>query len=221
MPEPTRCPSNPRSSDAMSLRLHADVGLVRACLCGDRRSLAAFDRLLRQVIAPVCTRLEVHRSDRADVHQRLLLRLLIDVPGRAAQLRSYRGQGSLVAWLRICATREILAERRRRHPARAELVAYAHALGDAADPESIALGEERRRRLAAALHDGIAGLEPRLRASLRAIVDGQPTRELATRYGVHRVTITRWAAQARDSLRARVVADDVEGSASDVAELAW
>ena len=108
MPDPTRCPSNPMSSDVMILRLHADLDLVRACLRGDRRSLAEFDRLLHQVIAPVCVRLEVHRSDRADLHQRLLLRLLLDVPGRPAQLRSYRGQGSLVAWLRICATREIL-----------------------------------------------------------------------------------------------------------------
>jgi len=221
MPDPTRCPSNPMSSDAMILRLHADLDLVRACLRGDRRSLAEFDRLLHQVIAPVCVRLEVHRSDRADLHQRLLLRLLLDVPGRPAQLRSYRGQGSLVAWLRSCATREILGDRRRRRPARAELVAYTRSLGDAADPESVALAEERRQRLAAALHDGIAGLDPRLRASLRAIVDGEATCELATRYRVHRVTITRWAAQARASLRARVVADDAEGSSTDVAELPW
>jgi RNA polymerase sigma-70 factor len=209
------------SSPATAVQLHADLDLVRACLGGDRRSLADFDRQLRQVIAPVCARFDVHRSDSADLHQRLLLRLLIDVPGRPAQLRSYRGQGSLVAWLRICATRELLGELRRRRPASADFVAYTRSLGDAADPESIALGEERRRRLAAALHDGIAGLEPRLRASLRAIVDGEATRELAARYGVHRVTITRWAAQARATLRARVVGDDVEGSATDVAELAW
>lgn len=221
MPDPTRSPSSPMSSDAMILRLHADLGLARACLRGDRRSLAEFDRLLHQVIAPVCVRLEVHRSDRADLHQRLLLRLLLDVPGCSAQLRSHRGQGSLEAWLRICATREILGDRRRRRPARAELVAYTRSLGDAPDPESLALAEERRQRLAAALHDGITGLEPRLRASLRAIVDGETTRELATRHGVHRVTITRWAAQARASLRTRVVADDAEGSVSDVAELPW
>ena len=93
MPDPTRCPSNPMSSDVMILRLHADLDLVRACLRGDRRSLAEFDRLLHQVIAPVCVRLEVHRSDRADLHQRLLLRLLLAaIPSSWMQV---------VAWFKI------------------------------------------------------------------------------------------------------------------------
>lgn len=195
-------PAAPRHRD--------DLVLVAACLEGDRSRIAEFARLLARAVAPACARHGLGPADAADLRQRLLVRLLVDTPQRPAQLRSYRGRGPLAAWLRICATREILCDRRRRAPRPDELACYADDLRRDDDPEALVLRAERSLRFDAALRSAIARLDPRTRASLHAHIHGGSTRELAERYGVHRVTVTRWVAHARDVLRAGTSTEDCD-----------
>jgi RNA polymerase sigma-70 factor (ECF subfamily) len=142
--------------------------------------------------------------------------------------REYRGRGSLVAWIQVIAIREGLALRRRERrdgpsPSPSPSIEDALLVAVESDPALALTRRAYRAQFADVFRAALASLAPRERALLRlTFVDGAGTERLAAMYGVHRVTMFRWLADARadllELLRAAVI-DRIGIATSEVASL--
>ena len=192
----------------------ADLYLAWACVGGDPIAIGHFDRAVLERAGRVLARLGLSSADADDVKQDVRTRLLIPIDGGPPRLASYQGIGPLVAWTSAVAGRQGLALMRRQKP-HAEL--DDDILGVTDDPYLAALHDRHRLELKAAFQAAVAGLAPRDRAVLRALlVDDRGIGEIARVYGIHRVTASRWIARirktllsgTRDRLRVALALDD-------------
>jgi RNA polymerase sigma-70 factor (ECF subfamily) len=120
-------------------------------------------------------------------------------------IASYSGRGELRAWFRITATREVL---RLVKGARKDQPLDDEALYDVFSPaDSPELGHIKalyRAEFVAAFREAIASLTAKERTLLRQqALDGLSVDQLGTLYGVHRATVARWVAKARQKLLSR------------------
>lgn len=179
------------------------VDLCLACACndGDTTALAAFDRELRTSVDRAARKVGGGRVDIDEVLQRLRARLLVG-DGRAPAIAEYSGHGPLLGWLRIIATREILMMRRREKFETPLDDDFLFALpAPEADPELEFINQHYRAAFRIAFQQAFAALEPVARDLLRAhYVDGLTFDALAERQQIHRATIARWIARARETL---------------------
>lgn len=130
-------------------------------------------------------------------------RLLVGTEGVPPKIGTFRGTGSLRSWLRRCAVREALSTLRRLRAPLQDLET-APVSDPRADPERSLLRVEHADHFREAFGLALQSLQPRQREVLRlAVLEGASSSELATRYGVHRVTVARWLAAARETLRRR------------------
>ncbi|MGH7857462.1 MAG: sigma-70 family RNA polymerase sigma factor, partial [Candidatus Binatia bacterium] len=180
------------------LQYAVDLYLACACVRGDAAALRYFDRDVLARVDRVLSRLGLSRADADDVKQEVRTRLLVADGDEPGKLASYQGTGPLVQWVCAVAGRQALGMMRRRKPA-AEI---GDDLLDAADdPRLLALKTHHRAEFKDAFQDAVSELDPRDRAVLRAlVVDDQTVGEIATVYGIHRVTASRWIAKIRASL---------------------
>ena len=189
----TECPSHPE-----------DLLLAQACTRGDRAALRQLTGQITAALEPMFIRFRVPQSDRADLRQSLLERLLVTSPERAAKIGGYRGQGPLISWVRVCAAREVLSQRRKRQ----WMVSgseQAYSLSSE-DPETIALRDEQEARVTSALHTALTGISQADHQLLSAyVVSGQNSEFLGRQLGVHRVTVVRRINRLRAQLLERVV----------------
>ena len=187
-----------------------DLFLAAGCLRGDSSALRELDRLL----APIRARLIRRGTDAAladDALQLVRIRLLLPIatqPSGASdpdamrsslgKLASYRGGGSLAAWLRVVVLRQVQTL------LRASPGALETAIGDesiAADAPLAVLAHSHGPALRLMFRAAVAALDERLRQVLRMeIVEQLPHQEIADRMGTHRTTVVRWAEQARTDL---------------------
>lgn len=193
--------------------------LYLACACGrgDARALRAFDeRYLRGVPAAIA-HLGLGKSDVEEILQEIREKLFVvgaegasrladegAAPGAAggARIDTYAGGGRLQGLVRVMATRAAISIKRRQkrevHDPADELLRLPSV---GADPELESVKHELREHFAQAFEQAVAALTPRERNLLRMhLLDGVTLDQLATSYGVHRVTITRWLVKARRSL---------------------
>jgi RNA polymerase sigma-70 factor, ECF subfamily len=170
------------------LALHAAAGFapaVEAFLAGP--FLVARSTLRKLRCAP----------DLVDELEQQLRAMFLVAP---AKLATYAGRGPLASWVASIAARvarKRLANEQRRAP-------DDESLGDLAaddDPELAYLKTAYRDAFAAAVTDALAELTVRERNLLRQHhLDGLTLDELAVLYDVHRATIARWLAAARDQI---------------------
>jgi RNA polymerase sigma-70 factor (ECF subfamily) len=134
----------------------------------------------------------------ADVESEVLTLVAVDAPGHEGRIRRYEARGPLGGWLRVIVAR-VARARTGRQPAVAfedALVQGTGAQGTA--PELLVLRAQFSADLGPALHAASQRLSPRARTLLRLhYLDGVGLDELARAYQVHRVTISRWLADAR------------------------
>jgi RNA polymerase sigma-70 factor, ECF subfamily len=191
----------------IELRFPADLFLASAALVGDDAALREVDRLLADVRGALHGVVRDHEID--ELVQDLRVRSVVGSEGRAPALAGYAGRGPLRVWLRVSLLRAGLDARRRVAPAQIDEAAWL-ALPD---PTIVAPaeGELRRlttRRIRATVERAITELPKRDRLILRQhLIDGLAPPELATLYGVHRVTAFRWLATIRQRVLAEVRAD--------------
>jgi RNA polymerase sigma-70 factor (ECF subfamily) len=192
-----------RSAAATNLHL-VDLCLACACTDGDAIALAAFDRELTSSVERANRKVGGGRVDGEEVLQRLRARLLAGDGRDAPAIAEYSGHGPLLGWLRIIATREILALRRReKFEAPLDEQRLFALPAPEADPELEFLGRHYRAAFRAAFQRAFAALEPVARDMLRAhYIDGLTFDALAERHEIHRATVARWIARARDTLLA-------------------
>jgi RNA polymerase sigma-70 factor len=195
-------------------RLRAeDLFLAWWALSGDPRGIAAFEAAHTAELAKVVERFRKLPGD--DLRQQLRIKLLV-AGERPPKLLDYSGFGFLENWVRVTAVRTFIDIAR---------VADGRAIEEELD-ESELLGVQargpdpelahQRAQLAAAIKRGfataVAALPPRHRTFLRhTYVDRLTLEQIAATYDVHRATVARVLATARERLlaetRAHVAAE--------------
>ena len=182
----------------------ADLVLACACARGDGAAIALFDREMAGVIRNAARRIDDSVDFSDEVAQAARERLLVargDLPPRIAE---YSGQGALAAWVRVAAMRiamNLLRERRR------NVLVDDEGFFDAAIEGGEVDRATARARYGDAVADSLraafAALTARERNLLRMHhLHGLTVDELAPSFGVHRATVARWLAAARDRLLA-------------------
>jgi len=202
----------------------AELYLALGCARGDAGALHVLHGLLADVGARLRRR-GASAAERDEVVQRLSIKLLT---GDAPRILDYAGTGALTSWLRVAALREAHNLRRETH--REDLIGEPDAICEieafavtGQPPDSAHIAAESREAFVAAFRAGFATLAARERNLLRMhYVDRVELGDLATAYGVHRVTIGRWLDGARDRLCGEVesrLAARLQLGASEVASL--
>ncbi|PCC74059.1 RNA polymerase sigma-70 factor, ECF subfamily [Nannocystis exedens] len=180
-----------------------DLYLACACVDGDPRALAQFDRLLVPIVERAAGRRGATTSQQTELQQIVRERLLMPRPSAPeeshARIAEYSGRGSLRAWIRVVATREtlrLLGRPQREVPGDDEAIA---ALMPAdAGPEVEHLKQRYREAFKLAFREAVAALTDRERVLLRQhALDGLSIDRLADFYKVHRSTTARWVEGAR------------------------
>jgi len=199
-----------------------DLFLAVACEEQHATALAKFEVEMIGRLRVLLRRVEADRELVDELVQVVRVRVLVGdgVPPRIA---SYTGAGSLLGWLRVMAVR--LHANARRDRARAPIVTAPDELDDHAAsliaPERALLDGTYGPALRVALSAGLRSLEPRDRALLRFhYVDGIGLDRIGAMYGVHKATISRWLAAARDRLVESTLGKlDIEGTPTELFSL--
>ena len=181
-------------------RLHAaDLFLAQRCC---ERSPAAMAQLERRLREPSLLRsISGGQALLEDTRQALLVTVLLGRDGGQPAIADYSGRGSLERWLRAAALHSVTRQRRREQRVR-------HVDGEGAleasvgllDPDLAVVKSRHKDQVNAAFREALAGLDSRERTLLRHFVAGVSMTRMATMYRVHKATVSRWIATARDEL---------------------
>jgi RNA polymerase sigma-70 factor (ECF subfamily) len=177
-----------------------ELFLMYACMHGDPRALAEFERLYLPAVARALERMKWAPLAIEEARSVLRERLFFPVQDGRALALDYAGRGDLRRWLRSVAVRSAFKERahERRHVG---LDGHADALATEGDPEADLSLQREGATFAASLLRALAGLTLRERKLLfRHYYEGLSLEDLARRYRVHRATAARWLAEARDAV---------------------
>ena len=171
-----------------------DLYLASGCVEGDPASVAHLADLVRRGASKWASGVDV---DVDDLGQRVLSRLLLPEGGAEARLARYEGRAPLVAYLKTV-TRHLavsLVRNAERHEAMPAPSTFFAAIGN---PEQDAIRVEFGEAFSRALDDAFCSLESRQRAVIAMhYADGVEVDAIAQVYRVHRVTVSRWLADAR------------------------
>lgn len=192
-------------SDA-DLSLHgADMFLVTACLAGEPRALAVFEREFLAELPDTVRGIDHAPSFGAEVTQQLRERLLCPPLER---LRYYTAVGSLAGWLRVAAKRLALDLKRREGVASRQTEQLASLLASASpNPEWELVRRKFRAPMEAALCDALEALPARDRMVLRLyLLRNENIGAIGKMYGVHRATVARWIVAAQRTVAVAVTA---------------
>lgn len=194
-------PDSPGTKELARLKL-GDLFLLCAYTRGDSRAVVLLERQYLDRVDAGMQRLGVPRALIEDVRQFLHQRLLSSEQGVAWNLR-YSGRGALVRWLYVVATRMALDVLRRE--GRLVTIEDVHLEGAmlAEDHETAYLKLHYREAFKAAFQAAFHELSHRDRNVLRySILDRLNIEQIGAIYHVHRATVARWIAGAREQLLA-------------------
>jgi RNA polymerase sigma-70 factor, ECF subfamily len=191
-----------RVSDAGAIESErlAELVLAFACSVREPRALRIFEARFLARVPEWVRRIDRNPAFAADVQGVLRERLLSGSPPRIGE---FRGSGSLEGWLRVTAMRAALelARAARREQLEEE---PARAAGDwLDDPELEYLKLRYAAEFKQAVTEALEALPDRERAVLGLyLADGLNIDRIGKLYGVHRATVARWIAAARELLHA-------------------
>ncbi len=188
--------------------LAADLYLAVALELGIASALAEFEARLVPRLRAALGRSGAVGDQLADVVQELRVRILVGDGARPARIRDYAGRGSLLAWLKVAALRDLANQRRgaARTPWR-DAGSVSSVAAPVIAPDRLLLEGRYGPALRQALATGLRGLPPREQTLLRLhYVDGVALDRLGALYGAHKSTVSRWLAAARDALLGHAIA---------------
>jgi len=192
------------ASAGADTRYATDLYLACACAAGDDVALLRFEQEVLSGIDVALRKIDPSPAFADEVRQLLRNRLLVaDIEhGQPARIASYAGRGPLITWVRVAAVRAALTlieKQRREVPATLSRI---DALAPAdVDPGIAYLKRRYAAEFEAAFRDACKGLSPRARTVLRLnFGDGLNIEQIGSVYGVHRATVARWIARAREQL---------------------
>lgn len=179
-----------------------DLYLAAACAAGSDDALRAFRDRYDGHLRAILGALDVPDDIRREARQTLEIHLFVAADGAEPRIRRYRGRGTLLAFLRVAAVR-MARGLLRGHRRRGEISedALDPLAGPTLDPELAYLKRLYRAEFARAFRTGLEALETRDRTLLRySLVDQLSIDKLAALYGIHRSTVARHIARARERL---------------------
>jgi RNA polymerase sigma-70 factor (ECF subfamily) len=181
-----------------------DLYLARACVGRAAGAAEAFDVRCGARLRAAVAGATKSQDEAREMEQRLRDLVLVGDATEPPRLASYGGQGPLDRWVTVVAQRQIVnairseqAERRAREAAAKEAAVLEAAL----HPELAFLKERYKAAFEAAMAAGLAKLDDRQRVVLKLhLVSGASVVQIGQMYGVNHSTISRWLADARDSV---------------------
>jgi RNA polymerase sigma-70 factor (ECF subfamily) len=177
----------------------ADLLLACGCANGDSEALAAFEAGYVSQVASFIARVDASPAIVDEVKQRLRERLLVDDGLKRPRIGDYGGRGRLASWVRVAAIRIALDMKARGGMHVDEAAADALFVED--DPELDYLRVRYREQFQNAFVEALATLDPRDRLLLKLnLIDGLNIERIGRMHGVHRATVARWIAAAREQL---------------------
>jgi RNA polymerase sigma-70 factor (ECF subfamily) len=195
---------------AVPVERHGELGLAHGAALGDAAAVTAFERAYLGAATGIVRRYarEPHRTD--EIVQLLRIHLLVGAEaGEPPRLARYDGKAPLAGWVGMCASRLALHALRTERNQREVATEWSEALAvmPSDDPMIEALRAQHAEQVTAALAAALQELPRRHRAIVRLLFsEGASVDEVATMYGVHRVTVWRWLQEARallgDAVRA-------------------
>lgn len=183
----------------------SELALAVAAGAGGAPAIKELERIHATTLDATCRRFAGRGHGVDDLRQLLRERLFVADETEAPRITQYNGQGSLGSWLRVTATRLFIDLGRRKDRAReisedpSELVVV-----DAVDLELELVKTEYRGAVAAAMVEAARELPAGERHLLRQhLAAGLTIDQLAAVLGIHRATVARRIARARDALATR------------------
>lgn len=176
----------------------AELVLAIACARGDNAAVAIFDREYLEVVPQAVAQMKLPQATIDDIRSMVRDKLLLADGERPARILEYAGRGRLRGLVQVSATRTAL-DRLRLEQREVELPAR-----ERAAPTDVALSlikAQYRAAFSAGFTEAIAKATRRDRNLLRLhFLGGMTLEQLAQMYDVHRATIVRWLAAARETV---------------------
>jgi RNA polymerase sigma-70 factor (ECF subfamily) len=193
------------AGDTPIAELHAgDLWLAYGCARGEAGAIAAFDREVLSQTAMLLGRMQPTPELVDEVRQQLRTKLLVAAPGARPRIAEYAGRGPLAAWVRVAAVRtalDLLRAQGVRAGGDVEPDDLARDGGDS--PELDYVKERYRPQFKAAFQAALRGLDAEQRNLLRLhVVEGLNSDEIGALFRVHRSTVARRIAAARQQVLA-------------------
>lgn len=175
-----------------------ELALACACVAGDPAALALLERRYLDVVVAALAPMRLGRDAADEVTQEVREKLLVASGDERPRLERYAGDGKLRSLIHVMAVRSAISrlrKQRREHP----IEAAGDLAEPAADPELAFLQRTYRAAFKDAFEAALAELDGRERNLLRLhLIGGVTLERLAAIYGVHRATVVRWLARARE-----------------------
>jgi RNA polymerase sigma-70 factor (ECF subfamily) len=182
----------------LSTECAADLFLACACATGVPGAVERFEQAFLSRVPAFLARQRASPELVDEVKQALRERLLVATGGAPPRIAEYSGRGALGRWLQVATVRTAINLRAAR---RAHDPSGAAELAAAGDLELDHIKERYRQPLTDALQAAIAHLTSEQRNLLRLhFLDGATLDQLADSFKVHRATIARQLAAARESI---------------------
>lgn len=188
-----------------------DLYLAWWCGRGDAAGVAAFEGVYAEDLQAAAARFREVPPD--ELRQQLSVKLFVGADGAAPKIRDYSGAGSLKSWLRVTAVRTFIDLTRSQRALRYERELDDGELLGLSDPQQASIRAELGAKVKTAFSAAVAKLPPRYRVFLRhAYVDRHTLDQIALMYSLHRTTVARTLAAAREQLIADTRAALVAGA---------
>jgi RNA polymerase sigma-70 factor (ECF subfamily) len=181
-----------------------DLALAFGCACHDAAALSEFERRYGGDFVGALSRLGLGRAEIDEVAQTVRERLFVARPDAPAKILDYAGRGALAGWLRAVIVRTGIDLRRRRtndHELSNDGEPLVDLQAATDDPELENLRARYAEPFRLAFRDAVRALPQDERNALRLnVAEGLNIEQIGTLYGVHRATVARWIAHARESI---------------------
>lgn len=199
----------------------AELHLALACARGDEAAIAAFDRDYLSVVPAALAGTKLPAATVEDIRSAVRDKLLLAEAGQTPRIVDYAGRGRLRGLVQVTASR--LAIDRIRHDEREQALPEGDRLAAVGDVELSLIKAQYRAAFSAGFTAAVGKLPRRDRNILRLhLLGGVTLEQLAQMYGVHRATVVRWLAGAREALFAQTrahVADQLHAPADELDEM--
>jgi len=197
-----------------------ELHLAIACARGDNAAIAAFDRVYLEIVPQALAGMKLPAATVEDVRSAVRDKLLLADGERPPRILAYAGRGRLRGLVQVTATRTAI-DRIRLEEREVELPA--RELAASTDVALSLIKAQYREAFSAGFARAVATASRRDRNLLRLhFLGGVTLEQLAQMYGVHRATIVRWLAAARQAVFSATrehVAGQIDAPADELDEM--
>ena len=177
----------------------AELALAVACARGDEAAIVAFNRVYLDVVPRALARMNLPAATVEDVRATVRDKLLLADGDTPPRILDYAGRGRLSGLVQVTTTRTAI-DRIRHEEKEVELPADRD-VAASADLALSSIKAQYREAFATGFARAVARMSTRDRNLLRLhYLGGVTLEQLAQMYGVHRATVVRWLAGAREAV---------------------